>query len=55
MKLTLTIEYEVDGIAPPDIGQLYASKIPSAILSEDEDGTDSWAILTNNVQWESGK
>jgi hypothetical protein len=49
MKLLIEITYEIDGV-PPDVGMLYMSKIPACIVSEDEDGTEGWALLTSSVQ-----
>lgn len=54
MKLTirLEIECEVDGRLGKKVavGEIYRSKIPSCILSEDEDGTDGWALLAESVK-----
>lgn len=50
MKVTIEMEYSVDGPRPTDeqIREGVTSTVQHLILSEDVDGTDEWALQLEN-------
>lgn len=51
LRIRLTIDAEIEGdLLLPNAGDHYANKIPGCILSENEDSTSDWALLTQSIE-----